>query len=43
MNAGDLTITVRVLVDGAGVPLWRLRLLRWCARVLSVPLRVEEA
>ncbi len=38
MNLSEPTVNVRVLVNGAGVSFWRVRLLGLCARLLGVPL-----
>jgi hypothetical protein len=41
MKLDDATVNVRVLIDGAALPLWRVRLLGLVARILGVPLRTE--
>lgn len=40
MNISDLTVNLRVTLNGCAVPLWRARLLGWAARILGVPLKV---
>jgi hypothetical protein len=42
MNAPTVTVTVRILVDGANVRLWRVRLLLRIARLLRVPIRMAH-
>lgn len=41
--AAIATINVRVTINGADVPGWRLRLFGPCARILRVPLEIVDS
>lgn len=41
MNISDLTVRVRLLVNGKGVAMWRVQLLALGARLLGVPLDTD--
>lgn len=37
MNLSAISVNVRILVGGKRVPMWRVRALGFCARLLGVP------
>lgn len=43
MRITDMTLDLRLQVEGKGVAFWRVRLLRRVARLLGVPLHVDVA
>lgn len=41
MNLDPITVNVRILIEGEHVPLWRVRVLSFFARMLGVRFGVE--